>query len=265
MTVLGGRLHPSGAMSANATARPTVLVTGATRGIGNACATLLVESGWNVVGVGRDRAALTSLRAALGTNGLAVEGDVTSRSVNERAVTACLDSFGGLDAAVASAGVTLAKTIDATSDSEFERLVDVNLRALVFLAQAVHHPLAERSGSLTFIASNKGLVAQRDSPIYVATKGAVIQLARALALDWADEGIRVNALCPGVVDTAMLRHFIGAAPDPDRQLQDLIAAQPVHRLASPTECASVVRFLISPEASYITGIALPIDGGYTAQ
>lgn len=245
--------------------RSTALVTGATRGIGNACALLLFESGWNVVGVGRDPIALSELQTALGRRGLAIEGDVTRRSVNEQAVAACLERFGRLDGVVANAGVTLSKTIDGTTDEEFDRLVDVNLRAPVYLAQAVHRPLAEHRGSLLFVASNKGLVAQRGSPIYVASKGAVVQLARALALDWATEGVRVNALCPGVVDTAMLQGFIKAVPEPERALEQIVAAQPLGRLATTTECASAVRFLLSPDASYVSGVALPVDGGFTAQ
>ena len=252
-------------MSEAATERRTVLLTGATRGIGYACAVLLAHRGWNIVAVGRDRQALSQLERTLGERCVVLPGDVTHRSLNEVAVSTCLERFGGLDAAVASAGITLAKTIDTTTDAEFDCLVDVNLRALVYLAQAAHHPLADSGGSLTFIASNKGLVAQRGSPIYVATKGAVVQLAKALALDWADDGVRVNALCPGVVDTAMLRGFVDAAPDPDHEIRQIAAAQPIHRLASAAECASVVHFLLSQDASYVTGVALPVDGGYTAQ
>jgi NAD(P)-dependent dehydrogenase (short-subunit alcohol dehydrogenase family) len=241
------------------------LVTGATRGIGRACATLLAETGWNVVGVGRDREALAQLEADLGERGVVLEGDVTSRPTNETAVRVCLEQFGALDAVVGNAGITLSKTIDSTTDADFDRLVSVNLRALVYLAQVSHRPLAERGGSLTVVASNKGLVAQPGSPIYVATKGAAVQLSKALALDWAADGIRVNAVCPGVVDTAMLRNFVGAARNPHQELQAIISAQPIGRLATPSECASVVRFLSSPEASYVTGIALPVDGGFTAQ
>ncbi len=243
----------------------TVLVTGATRGIGRACALTLAATGWRVVGVGRDAVALSELRSALGSRGIALEGDVTQPHTNRDAVAACLDHFGRLDAAVASAGATLAKTIETTTDDDFDRLIAVNLRALVYLSQVVHKPLSDRTGSLVFIASNKGLVGQRGSPLYVATKGAVVQLARALALDWADDGVRVNALCPGVVDTAMLRRFLADGADPERGLREVISAQPLRRLATPTECAAVVRFLVSKDASYLTGVALPVDGGFTAQ
>ena len=115
------------------------------------------------------------------------------------------------------------------------------------------------------IASKTGLVAQRDSPLYCATKGAAIQLARALALDWAPEGIRVNAVCPGIVDTPMLKEFFDAMPDPAAFRRENELAQPLGRLATPAEIASVVLFLATPAAGFITGVALPVDGGFTAE
>jgi len=110
-----------------------------------------------------------------------------------------------------------------------------------------------------------GLVAQRNSPVYVATKGAAVQLARALALDWAPEGIRVNAVCPGIVDTPMLREFVDALPNPERAWSEHELAQPLGRLATPAEIAAAVLFLSSAAASFITGVALPVDGGFTAE
>jgi NAD(P)-dependent dehydrogenase (short-subunit alcohol dehydrogenase family) len=135
----------------------------------------------------------------------------------------------------------------------------------VHLARAAHEPLRQTRGSLIVVASNKGLVAQRRSPIYVATKGAAVQLARALALDWAAEGIRVNAICPGLVETRMLERFVAALPDPEAARRSLAAEQPLGRLARPSECAEVALFLASPGSSFITGVALPVDGGFTAQ
>jgi NAD(P)-dependent dehydrogenase (short-subunit alcohol dehydrogenase family) len=115
------------------------------------------------------------------------------------------------------------------------------------------------------MASNKGLVAQRGSPVYAATKGAAVQLARALALDWAPQGIRVNALCPGLVDTPMLRSFAEAQPDPAAARRRFAVEQPLGRLARPEECAQAVLFLASPAAAFISGVALPLDGAFTAQ
>jgi NAD(P)-dependent dehydrogenase (short-subunit alcohol dehydrogenase family) len=230
-----------------------VIVTGAAAGIGAACVEAFAAGGWDVVPVDRDPLA----------DG--VVGDVARRETNEAAVARAVERFGRLDAVVANAGVTLARSIDDTTDEDIDRLLGVNLRAVIYLAQAAHAALARTTGSFVVMASKTGLVAQPDSPLYCATKGAAVQLARALALDWAPEGIRVNAVCPGIVDTPMLEDFFGELPEPDRARKEFAAAQPLGRLARPEECAAAAVFLASPGASFITGVALPVDGGFTAQ
>jgi meso-butanediol dehydrogenase / (S,S)-butanediol dehydrogenase / diacetyl reductase len=239
----------------------TAIVTGAANGIGAACARAFADAGWNLVLVDRDEAALGQVPA--GAEPLI--GDVATREVNQAAVALAEDRFGRLDAVVANAGVNLARSLDDTTDEDIDRLFAVNLRAVVYLAQAAHVALARCTGSLVVMASKTGLVAQPDSPIYCATKGAAIQLARALALDWAPEGVRVNAVCPGIVDTPMLEGFFEQLPDPERAREEFATAQPLGRLARPEECAAAALFLASPAASFITGVALPVDGGFTAQ
>ena len=231
------------------------IVTGAARGIGAACVGAFRDAGYRVVAVDRDEC----------EGDETVRGDVSERSTSDEAVRVALERFGRLDTALGNAGVTLGKLIDDTSDEEMERLWRVNVKGLVHLAQAAHAPLAESRGSLTVLASKTGLVAQRNSPFYVATKGAAVQLARALALDWAPEGIRVNAICPGSVDTPMLRQFIDAMPDPAAAQREHERSQPLGRLSRPDEIASVAVFLASDAASFVTGVALPVDGGFTAE
>ncbi len=243
----------------------TVIVTGAANGIGGACAQAFAAAGWNLVLVDRDAQQL-ALAAESGVGPRAtLVGDVAQPKTNQAAVALAQERFGRLDAVIANAGVTLARSVDETTDEDIERLFAVNLRAVVYLAQSAHTPLARTSGSFIVMASKTGLVAQRDSPIYCASKGAAVQLARALSLDWAPEGIRVNALCPGIVDTPMLEKFFDQLPDPDRARQEFATAQPLGRLAQPRECASAALFLASESASFITGVALPVDGGFTAQ
>jgi NAD(P)-dependent dehydrogenase (short-subunit alcohol dehydrogenase family) len=239
------------------------IVTGATSGIGLACAERFAAAGWRLVLVARDADRLAATARRL--NAVPVVGDVALPRTSHHAVTAALDHFGRLDAAIANAGVTAAKTIDHTTERELDLLIGVNVKALVYLAQAAHEPLARRAGAFVVMASNKGLVAQPGSPLYVATKGAAVQLARALALDWAPEGIRVNAICPGLVDTPMLDSFIRSQPSPEAERARLTAEQPLGRLAEAEECAAVALFLASPAASFISGVALPVDGGFTAQ
>jgi meso-butanediol dehydrogenase / (S,S)-butanediol dehydrogenase / diacetyl reductase len=241
---------------------PAAIVTGAAGGIGAGCAAVFARAGWSLVLVDRDGPALERTAPP---GAAVVAGDVAERETNSRAVDEALRRFGRLDAAVANAGVHLVRLIDESTDDDFDRLFDVNVRAVMHLAAAAHAPLAESRGALTVMASKTGLVAQRDSPLYCATKGAAVQLARALALDWAREGIRVNAVCPGIVETPMVAGHIAAMPDPVRARAEFAAAQPLGRLATPEECAQAALFLSSPAASFITGVALPVDGGFTAE
>jgi NAD(P)-dependent dehydrogenase (short-subunit alcohol dehydrogenase family) len=241
------------------------LITGATSGIGLACARRFAEAGWGTVLVGRREQALAAAAGEVQGETVTVCGDVAVARTSRDGVAAALARFGRLDAVVGNAGITLAKTVDETGERELDRLLAVNLKSLVYLAQAAHEPLAYSQGAYVICASNKGLVGQRRSPIYVATKGAAVQLARALALDWAAEGIRVNAICPGLVDTRMLEQFVAAHPDPEAARRSLAAEQPLGRLARPSECAEVALFLASSRSSFVTGVALPVDGGFTAQ
>jgi hypothetical protein len=257
LTSASGRTAGRGGRSA--------IVTGAAHGIGAACARAFAADGWNVVLVDRDESQLAATADACGGRPEVLAGDIARRETNRTAVELARDRFGRLDAAVANAGVNLARSIDDTTDEDIDRLLAVNVRAVIYLAQVAHSALAESSGNLVVMASKTGLVAQPDSPLYCATKGAAVQLARALALDWADEGIRVNAVCPGIVDTPMLDGIIAEADDPERARRGFANAQPLGRLAEPAECAATALFLASPAASFITGVALPVDGGFTAQ
>ena len=218
-----------------------------------------------MVMVARDSAELEEIEERLGDACMGFVGDVADPGVSQAAVRAACERFGRLDAAVGNAGVTLAKRLEETSEAELDRLLAVNVKGLIHLARAAYAALRRTQGSCILVASNKGLVAQRGSPVYVATKGAAVQLARALALDWASDGIRVNAVCPGLVDTGMLRSFAAAQANPREAWTRLVREQPLGRLARPEECAEVVVWLASPSASFVTGVALPVDGGFTAQ
>jgi meso-butanediol dehydrogenase/(S,S)-butanediol dehydrogenase/diacetyl reductase len=241
------------------------IITGAANGIGAACARAFAADGWGIVLVDRDSAQLDAVAAQCAQSAEMIAADVSLRETNERAVARCAERFGRVDAVIANAGVNLARAIDDTTDEDIDRLLAVNVRAVIHLAQAAHAALAATSGSFVVMASKTGLVAQPGSPLYCATKGAAVQLARALALDWAAEGIRVNAVCPGIVDTPMLDALIAQTSEPDRTRREFETAQPLGRLATPAECAAAALFLASPAASFVTGVALPVDGGFTAQ
>ena len=179
----------------------------------------------------------------------------------------CVERYdGSIDILFCNAGVTSPMLLTDSSDEEIERVLSINLVALMHAARyAIPIMLSQpKAGTILFTASKTGLVAQTDSPVYCASKGAVIMLAKALALDYATQGIRVNALCPGVIDTPMLHEFAASRPDPVAALRSYETVQPLGRLGTAEECADAALWLVSDEASFVTGVALPVDGGFTA-
>ena len=265
----------SGAVPAGAAPGPmrldgkSAVITGASTGIGRAAARRFAREGARlIVADRRDEEGEALCREIVQDGGSAryVRTDVASRADNERAIDQCVEHYGGIDILFCNAGITLPKLLPESSDAEIERLLAVNLLGVIYAARAAIPRMLEqpRGGTLLFTASKTGLVAQTDSPVYCASKGAVVMLAKALALDYAQRGIRVNALCPGIIDTPMLREFADSRPDPDAAWRSYAAAQPIGRLGSAEECADAALWLVSDEASFITGVALPVDGGFTA-
>ena len=244
------------------------IITGAATGIGRASALRFAREGARLVladiAEEEGRATAEEIRQSGGAAEF-MGIDVAKREENERLIDACIERFGRLDILFCNAGVALPRELTESSDAEIDLLIDVNFKALMYASRyAVPIMLEQGRGTILFNASKTGLVAQEDSPVYCATKGAAIQLARALALDYATRGIRVNALCPGIVDTPMLRDVARKAADPEGMWREMCAAQPMGRLATPDEVADAALWLVSDEARFVTGVALPVDGGFTA-
>jgi meso-butanediol dehydrogenase / (S,S)-butanediol dehydrogenase / diacetyl reductase len=237
------------------------VITGAASGIGRASALRFAAEGARLV-----LADLEEPDAATMQAGHFIRTDVRRRRDNERMIDACVERYGRIDILFCNAGVTLPKLLPDSADEEIDRVFDVNVRGPMHAARhAIPIMLPQPGGGvILFTASKTGLVAQRDSPVYCASKGAVVLLARALALDYAASGIRVNALCPGIIETPMLRRFADAMPDPAAAWTAYGAAQPIGRLGTPEECAAAALWLVSDDAAFVTGVALPVDGGFTA-
>lgn len=245
------------------------LITGASTGIGRASALRFAAAGARLVLADLNATEGEPLARKIVADGGAavfVRADVATRDDNERAIDRCLELYGGLDILFCNAGVTLAKPLGASSDAEIGHVLAVNVHGPMFAARrAIDVMLGQPTGgTILFTASKTGLVAQTGSPVYCASKGAVVMLARALALDYAARGIRVNALCPGIIDTPMLREFAEAMPDRAAAWTSYETAQPMGRLGTAEECADAALWLCSAESSFVTGVALPVDGGFTA-
>lgn len=243
----------------------TVLITGAAKGIGRATAIQFFRAGAHVALLDRDSAALAEAVAqfADGRRVLALEIDVSIAADVNRAVAACVAQFGGLDVLVNNAAVHFARAITDYSDDEIERLIGINLKGALYATRASVPALRQSRGSIVCVSSMTGMVGQANGAVYAATKGALLALAKALALELGADGIRVNSVCPAGVDTALMRGWAATLPDPEAVLRGQAAMHLMNRMADPDEIASAILFLASPAASFITGVALPVEGGAT--
>lgn len=244
------------------------IITGAAKGIGRACSKRFAEEGAKLFladkSVEDGKRVVKEIHDA-GGEARFLEVDVGKRTENQKLVTACLSTYGRIDILFCNAGITLPKRITESSESEIDEVIDVNLKGLIYATQyAIPEMLDQGGGTILFTASKTGIVAQKDSPVYCASKGGAVLLAKALALDYATDNIRVNALCPGIIDTPMLQRFAEAMPEPETAWKEFSLAQPMGRLGTSEECANAALWLASDEASFITGVALPVDGGFTA-
>lgn len=240
------------------------LVTGASSGIGRACALTFARFGAKLLVVDIDRDGGTETVAAardLGATAEFVRADTSRFEDVDAMASFALARFGGMDVAVNAAGISgrMASTIDA-DEADFDHVTAVNLRGVWLCMRAELRQMRDKgSGAIVNIASAGGLVAAPGLPAYSASKHGVVGLTRTAAIEYGKSRIRVNAVCPGGVLTPMMEYAI---KDPERASR--ILAGPMGRLAEPQEIADAVAWLCSDRASFVTGVALPVDGGVTA-
>ena len=240
-----------------------VIITGASTGIGEATRQLLSKKGATVYNL--------DIHPPEDNAGLFLECDIRNREAIRRAIATIMDKEGRIDMLFSNAGVHLFATIEETTDTQFDNLIAINIIGTYCILQSVL-PIMKKQGkgSIVLMGSDQALVGKASSSAYGLTKGAIGQLTKSTAIDYAKYNIRVNCICPGTIDTPLLhravKHFSAKNSVPEKEVYaGLDTVQPWGRIGKPNEIAEVVAFLLSDENSFMTGSLVSADGGYVSQ
>lgn len=243
------------------------LITGGGTGIGRACALRFAVEGAKVAIAGRRKELLAKVVNEItpGGEAVAIECDVSQRASVEKAIAATIERFGLLNVVVNNAGTMNPGTAEETSDEQWDAMIDTNLKGTFLVSRAALAAMRRAGGgSIVNMSSVYGLVGQTRRAAYAASKGGVTLLTRAMALDHAKENIRINCICPSLVETEIARALFAAAPDPAAARRERLASVPMARAGTPDEIAALAVYLASDESGWVTGAAYSIDGGQTA-
>jgi len=234
------------------------IVTGGTAGIGEATVRLFVEQGARVVIVARHAGGHSDGSTKF------VAGDVADRRTAQAAVDVA-EEWGGADVLVNNAAMDWTSSVLETSEDDVRRVLDTNFLGCLLMQQAAGAKMLARGrGSIVNVTSRTASVGVPTMGLYAAAKGALLALTRTAAIEWARQGVRVNAVAPGLTRTQLVRTWIDGQPDPAAFEKQVVSTIPQGRMAEPEEVASAILFLAGDESRHITGISLAIDGGYTA-
>ncbi len=244
------------------------LITGGGTGIGRAIAVAFAREGANVALAGRRLEKLKEVAGEVkkqGAGAKAIECDVTRARDAERAVRETAKQFGKLDVLVNNAGILSVATVDGISEAEWDRVMTVNVKGPFLMSRAALKEFRKAGGgAIVNIGSVLGLVAMKDRAAYCASKGGVTLLTKAMALDHAHENVRVNCICPAIVETELVRGLFDSGEQGQALRKARLTTIPLGRFGKPVDVAELAVFLASEESSWLTGAAIPLDGGLTA-
>ena len=241
-----------------------ILITGAAKGIGLATVTRFLAEGARVAALDRDAQALEKLRNQFEGVAHTAEADVAEPASVTAAIADSVARLGGLDGVVNAAGIDLVADIEAMELAQWSRVLAVNLTGpMLVMRAAFPHLRASGGGTIVNVSSGAGLSPLKHRTAYCASKAGLQMASKALAMEAAEFGIRVNTICPGAVETELFRSGIDAQPDPQAAYEAVRARYALQRVAAPEEIAAAILWLTSAESSYVTGAAIAVDGGRT--
>jgi len=245
------------------------LITGGTTGIGYATALLFLENGAKVTITGKSRDTGEDAVGKIRHRGFEeiffIQGDVSRATDAKKMIVETVKHYGKLDVLFNNAGIWISGTTEEMSEKDWDKVINVNLKGSFLCSKYAAPYLKKTKGVIINNASCDGLVGEADAAAYCASKGGLVLLTKAMALDFAKFGIRVNCVCPGYVMTRMLESDLPRGISREKYLRSISMEHPLGRIAKPDEIARTVLFLASEDSSFITGAALPVDGGYVAK
>lgn len=242
------------------------IVTGASKGIGLGIARVFSVEGAKVVVTCRSEEEGRQTAVELGSNegrAIFIKTDVTSSKSIQNMINKTIEVFGKLDILVNNAGYHISKNVEETSEDEWEYIINTNLRSTFLCSKYAMPHLRRTKGNIINISSMVGLVGQPNAGAYSATKGGQIAMSKGMAIDFAPDGIRVNVICPGWIDTPLVEDWFSQQKDPGEARKYIFGQHPLGRIGTIEECGKAALYLASDDAAFVTGITLNIDGGIT--
>jgi NAD(P)-dependent dehydrogenase (short-subunit alcohol dehydrogenase family) len=255
-------------MSTGRLAGQTAWISGATRGIGEGTALLFAEEGAAAAVIGRnENDGLRVVRAieSKGGNAIFIRCDVGREDEVRDSIQQTAATFGGLQILVNNAGIVDIRMLHECTEEQWDHVMNVNVKAIFFAFKHAFPYLADNDRSYVVnVGSISSFVGQSGTPAYTTSKGAVLQLSRSIALDYARQGVRCNCVCPGITDTPMLRQHLNATPDPEAHLAERLNRVPLNVALTPRDVAKSILYFSCEDSAGITGTSLIVDAGYLA-
>lgn len=243
----------------------TVIVTGAGAGIGREAALLFAAQGANLVVNSLSRSAEETCTKIQRQGGQALfqQGDVSQLADCQQIVQAAVERFGGVDVLVNAAGIVPGGSVETVSLEEWDSAMDINAKGVFLMCRCAMPHLRRSQGAIVNVVSTVALRGVKNRAVYSATKGAVLALSQSMAAEYITEGIRVNCVSPGTVDSPSFRQRVNQSPDPEAAMRQFVQRQPMGRLGTAREIAEAIVFAASPSVSFMTGANIVVDGGMT--